>query len=210
MLTNSRFSDIQMVVLVVGPGKTEISVHENVLFEASPVFKAAFASNFKESSERSIYLPDDSAILMDTLVQYLYAPRSWIQGVRSTMEHLRLYVLADKYDIVQVKNQVCHWGFFIFETEPPSKAEVKFIYENTTSKMAIRRFLVDSFVWNGDPTWFSDEANCSWLLSVPDFAVDVCAILAKGFVKKAKAHPFKNDTSVYLEEEADKNPKHTK
>ena len=210
MLMNSRFSDIQMVVLVVGPGKTEISVHENVLFEASPVFKAAFASEFKESSKRSIYLPDDSASLVDLLVQSLYAPRSWFQGVRSTMEHLRLYVLADKHDIVQVKNSVCNWVFSIFETESPSKAEVKFIYENTTSKLAIRKLLVDSFVWNGDPTWFSDEANCSWLLWVPDFAVDVCAVLANGFVKKAKAYPFKIDTSDYLEEEPVKGPKHIK
>lgn len=54
MLTNSRFSDIEMVVLVVGQEKTEISVHENVLFDASPVFKAAFAPAFKEPSERSI------------------------------------------------------------------------------------------------------------------------------------------------------------
>ncbi len=107
MLMRSRFSDIQMVLLVVGRGKAEISVHENVLFEASPVFKTAFTSRFKESSERSICLPDDSATLMDMLVQSLYAPESRLHGIDVTMDVFRLYVLADKYDIVKVKNKIC-------------------------------------------------------------------------------------------------------
>ena len=97
MLTNPRFSDIQMVVLVVGEGKNEISVHENVLFEASPVFKAAFTPKFNEGSERSIYLPDDDADLMDdALIQNLYAPQTGFREIDSRMELLRLYVLADK------------------------------------------------------------------------------------------------------------------
>ncbi len=107
LLMNSRFSDVQMVLLVVGRGKTEISVHENVLLEASPVFKTAFTSRFKESSKRSIYLPEDNADLMDTLVQSLYAPESRLSGIDTTMQLLRLYVLADKYDIVKIKNRIC-------------------------------------------------------------------------------------------------------
>lgn len=147
---------------------------------------------------------------MDTLVQHLYTPRSRIHGVCHTMNILRLCVLADNYDIVQVENKVCNWLFSIFKTQLPLKADVSFIYENTTSKTAIRRLLVDSFVWNNDKKWFSDDVNRNWLLWVPEFAVNVCAVLANGFVKKAKDHPFKQDASDYMEEEPVKDAKHNK
>ena len=209
MLMNARFSDIQMVLLIVGEEKTEISVHENVLFEASPVLKATFTSNFKESSERSIYLPDDDAILMDILVQSLYAPRRMIHGVEQRSELLRLYVLAEKYDVVQVKDKICNWFISAFKTERPSKIIVEYIYENTTSKAAMRELLADSFSWNRDLKWFSDEANRSWLLSVPELAVDICAVLANNLVKEAKAHPPKKEALVDLEEKPVKDPDHT-
>ena len=155
MLMNSRFSDIQTVLLVVGRGKTEISVHENVLFEASPVFKTAFTSRFKETSERLIYLPDDNANLLDILVQSLYAPESRLNGIDTTMQLLRLYVLADKYDIVKVKNKICKDILFslVYQrslsalgkqcSARPVKSAVKFVYENTTAKTPMRKLLVD-------------------------------------------------------------------
>ena len=107
MLMRCRFSDIQMVLLVVGREETEISVHENVLFEVSPVFKAAFSSRFREGYERSMYLPDDDAILVDILIQSLYAPESTLDEIDTAMQLSRLYVLADKYDIVKIKNMIC-------------------------------------------------------------------------------------------------------
>ena len=212
MLMRSRFSDTKMVLLVVGRGKTEISVHENVLFEASPVFKTAFTSRFKESSMRSIYLIDDNAALMDVLVQYLYAPESRLNTIGTIMQLLRLYALADKYDIVRVKNKICEdvQLSLVYQrslsatgklcSAQPQKSAVKFVYENTTSKTPMRRLLVDWFVWGVDLTWFSNEENRSWLLSVPEFAVDVCAVLSWDSDKKAKARPFTNEMSVYLEE----------
>ena len=210
----SRFCDIQMVLLVVGRDKTEISVHENVLFEASPVFKAAFTSTFEESSERSIHLPDDDATLMDILIQSLYFPESRLNGIDTTMQLLRLYVLADKYDIVKVKNKICvdgHLSLLYLESKPrlgrPRNSAVEFVYANTTSKTPMRRLLVDRFVWGVDPAWFNNEENRSWLLSVPDFAVDLCAVLAKDSDKKAKTTLFMSEWWVYLEEEpvGDKN-----
>ena len=220
MLIGSRFSNTKIVLLVVGRKKTEISVHENVLFEASPVFKTAFTSSFRESSERSIYLPDDSATIMDMLVQYLYAPESRLTIIGTIMQSLRLYVLADKYDIVKVKNKICEdvqlWLVYQRSLSAtgkqcsarPPKSAVKFVYENTTSKTPMRRLLVDWFVWGVDLAWFNNEENRSWLLSVPEFAVDVCAVLSKDSDKKAKARPFMKKRSVYLEEEpvGDRNP----
>ena len=209
----SRFSDIKMVLLVVGREKIEISVHENVLFEASPVFKTAFTSGFRESSERSIYLPDDSVTLMDTLVQSLYAPESRLNRRYTIMDLIHLYVLADKYDIVKVKNRICQHLLVRLDCGPlfsaggkeytgcPQKSAVKFVYENTTSKTPMRRLLVDWFVWAVDLAWFSNEENRSWLLSVPEFAVDLCSVLAKEFNKKPKGSPFMNRRSAYMEEE---------
>ena len=213
MLMKSRFSDIEMVLLVVGREKTEISVHENVLFEASPVFRTAFTSRFKESSERSIYLPDDDAALMDLLVQCLYEPESRLNGIDTPMASVHLYVLADKYDVVKVKNMICKHVLSSLDHERsllargekfticPKFSAVEFIYENTTSSAPMRRLLVDWFVWGADFAWYNTEECRSGLLSVPEFAVDLCAVVAKHFNKIAKARPFMKKTSVYLEEE---------
>ena len=212
MLMNSRFSAIEMVLLVVGGEKTEISVHENVLFEASPVFKTAFTSKFKEGSERSIYLPDDDADLMDALIQNLYAPESGFRQIDSRMELLRLYVLADKYDIVQVKNRLCYRLVYIIQRQPPSESEVEFVYENTTSKKKpMRRLITDWFIWAIESTWFNKEENRSWLMSVPEFAVDVCAVQANIFATRSKPHPRdNNDKSAYTEQEPATDTEHTR
>ena len=211
MLIRCRFSDIQMVVLVVGRGKAEISVHENVLFEASPVLKTAFNSRLKESSERSIYLPNDDVTLTDIMIQSLYAPESRFNGIDTAMQLFRLYVLADKYDILKVKNKICEHvhlslvhrlGLFApgkqCSTRPP-KLAVKLIYANTTSKTPMRKLLVDWFVWGVDSAWFNDEDNRRWLQSVPEFAVDAWAVLAKNTDKKAKDYPFKYERLAYME-----------
>ena len=215
MLMRYRFSDIQMVRLVTGQEKTEILVHENVLFEASPVFKAAFASEFKESSERSIYLPDDDATIMGTMIHCLYALKSRVGKIDETGVLLRLYVLADKYDIVKVKNQTCKRVLSLLESgrrkhsKPPLRrwyshpriSDVKFVYENTPSTAPLRRLLVDWFVWGFWPDWFDDERRRNRLMSVPEFAVDVCAVLGRDFNKRAKERLFMRRSSLYLEKE---------
>ena len=158
---------------------------------------------------------------MDTLVQYLYAPLYSICAIYPRMEDFCLYVLADKYDIVQVKNTICSNIFsslvhrrsssaFVRQgSAQPRNSAIQFIYENTTSKTPMRRLMVDWFVWAVDSTWFSNEENRSWLLSVPDFAMDMCAALVKDLVKKSTGQPFDNERSVYLEKEPDEDPDDT-
>ena len=201
MLMTSRFSTIAMVLLVVGEEKIELSVHENVLFEASPVFKTAFTSKYKEGSERSIYLPDDNADLMDALIQDLYAPQSALREICSTMEYLRLYVLADKYDIVQVKNRICDWLVSNLRGLPPSASEIEYAYENATSERPIRRVLVDWFIWRTDAIWFNKEENRRWLTSVPEFAVDLCAGLANTFGLRSRHYAWEKKKSLYWEKD---------
>ena len=198
MLMKSRFSTIAMVLLVVGEEKTEISVHENVLFAASPVFKTAFTSEYKEASARSMYLPDDDADLMDALIQDLYAPQSALREIGSTMEFLRLYVLADKYDIVRVKNRICDLLVSSSRGLLPSTSEIEYAYENATSERPIRRVLVDLFIWRTNESWFNREENRRWLTSVPEFAVDLCAGLAT-FGLGSKNYAWGRNTSFYWE-----------
>ena len=52
-----RFEGVPVVTFYVGPDKVVFHVHEHLLFDASPVFKAAFSGNFKEASERSSRFP---------------------------------------------------------------------------------------------------------------------------------------------------------
>ena len=65
----------------------------------------------------------------------------------------------------------------------------------------MRKLLVDWFVWGIDLAGFNNENSRSWLLSIPEFAVDVCFVLAQGFDEKAQRRTLRKKASVYLEEE---------
>ncbi|KAK3177226.1 hypothetical protein OEA41_008555 [Lepraria neglecta] len=163
--TKCKFCDIEMIDLFVGKEKTEIQIHQNILFDASPVFKAALDTQLKESTERSMSLPDDDADIIDAIIQYLYFPT---------------LTLPKKHKV-----------------GPPMPA-VTFAYVNTLPKAPIRRLLSAWHAWNVDSEWF--ESCHSWILGLPEFAVDVCIALYKGL--ESVPNPFEAKTAdSYLEKE---------
>lgn len=198
-----------MIDLFVGKEKTKIQVHQNILFNASPVFKAALDTQLKESAERSISLPEDDADIIDAIIQYLYFPTLTLpafdpmaQEGGSVMQAVRTYVLADKYNVVKVKNAVCKWLFTLpkkYKVGPPMPA-VTFAYVNTLPKAPIRRLLSAWHAWNVDSEWFEIKGCHSWILGLPEFAVDVCIALYKGL--ESVPNPFEAKTADnYLEKE---------
>lgn len=64
-----------VVTLYVGNDREVFYIHRNLLCNASPVFKAAFAGKFRESSELSMELPDEDVDSLNRLVQWLYTKR---------------------------------------------------------------------------------------------------------------------------------------
>ena len=65
----SRWADVATVSLVVGESNTAFHVHEADLFDASPFFKAAFTSDFRESAERSMTLPEDDEDIFELFIE---------------------------------------------------------------------------------------------------------------------------------------------
>ncbi len=64
-----------MITLAAGPGPQSYVVHEELLCEHSPFFKAAVKKEWKEAQERIIPLPDDGPEVVCLYVHWVYACR---------------------------------------------------------------------------------------------------------------------------------------
>ena len=104
------------VVLVV-EGK-EFHVHRCILSLQSPVFKAMFNGNFKDSTQEKIELKDDKHEAMLLFLKLLY-PSNMLHdvitaGVDITNENvLSIVELADKYEAKNVIKQCLNCGEFL-------------------------------------------------------------------------------------------------
>lgn len=142
-----------LVHFEVGPQKTRFTVHQSILFAASPVFRSAFRSQFKEADDRSMSLPDEDADLYEHFLTWLYAdsfqllhpPDKVASDTVRLVTTARLYVLADKYDIVKLRNDICQAFFPIprhYRGGPPTEV-TEIIYRETSVNCRFRRFLAD-------------------------------------------------------------------
>ena len=191
------------MTLVVGETKTIFHVHEAELFEVSPVFKAAFGSVFKESSERKMILPEDDAELLNLMVEWLYSRRydlplrtgDTIQNGARYMESIRLYVLADKYGVTSLKNYIVK---VIFDTlkdgqvTRPNLDTVAYAYQNTPQNSGIRKLLADLYACNINFDWYGREENKLELQKYPEFATDMLLSFAQHTSQKDMKNPFEN------------------
>ena len=64
-----------MVTIFVGKSKRPFYLHLDLLCDASPFFKAAFAGNFKEASEKTMQLPDVRESTFELFADWLYYQR---------------------------------------------------------------------------------------------------------------------------------------
>lgn len=95
------------MVLYVGSENMRFDIHQHQLFEVSTFFKAAFTSQYEESSEKSMDLLEDDVDTFELIVQWLYTKECHIWNNDGEeldddgdyfMQAVRLLVFADKYD----------------------------------------------------------------------------------------------------------------
>lgn len=102
-----------VVTLTVGAGEVEFHVYEDVLCRL-PFFHAALQTGFKETSDKTITMPDEDPEIVAALVEFLYvgsytythAPNQDVSQTTATPPcdlkegsfHLRVYATAFKYD----------------------------------------------------------------------------------------------------------------
>lgn len=205
-----RFRGIPTVTLRVGKENVLFQVHLRVLCDASPVFNAAFHGEFSEASSRSMSLPEDDPEAFERLVQWLYTksydilPSVGEYGGDDKMIFMRLaklYVAADKYGIVRLKNDVVDrwYKFRADHTQLPHVYQaVDYVYENTTSGSKLREIVVASYVWEINYEWYKLNSIRKWLGKRPEFTTDV-AIAMSQRVTDSQKNPFLLDSFHFHE-----------
>lgn len=198
-----------VVTLYVGNHRGLFCIHRNLLCNASPVFKAAFAGKSKESCALSMDLPDEDADSVNWLVQWLYNKCYEVDEYDSEAHSrtrywqlARLNALADKYDIVALRNDIVDKFFVIFSPlkaghPTPSTGLVKYVYTNSSKHCALRDLLADVYCWNVAYSWYSKAGVKNVLERFPAFGLDIAIAMAQKF--SGKGDPFQGKASVYHE-----------
>lgn len=78
------------------------SVHKNILSARSPVFKAMFTNDMKEKTKKCVEITDVDANTLHRMLLYVYA--DIFENVCWESAY-QLYVAADKYQILSLKNK---------------------------------------------------------------------------------------------------------
>ena len=179
-------------------------VHQNVLCNASPVFKAALAGNFRESSEHSINLPEEDVGSVNRLIQWLYTRGYEVDAYDSRYWQLaKLNALADKHDIVTLRNDIVDKFFATLSLRKaadlpiPSIALVTYVYTNSSKRCALRDLIATVYCWKVSYSWYSKAGVKDKLISIPDFGVDIAIAMAQKL--RGNKSPFEGKASVYHE-----------
>ena len=221
-LTTCRFYADPVVTLLIGESDTPFYVHLNLLCDASHFFKAAFMGDFKESSEKTMRLPEDDESILELFVDWLYyqcyemipeedARNGDSEGEGNSFHQaFRLYVFADKYEVFKLKRLVIEKIFAVCVQRAecggsgPAITLITYAYEHTTQDSGLRKLLADWYAWAGDAIWFKSPSTQAFLRQKPEFSADINLSFAINVQKGPDYEPFKRDMPEdYYDKEAD-------
>ena len=194
-----RFCEVPTVTLLVGESKKAFYVHQEQLCEVSPFFKAAFTSEFREGSEKRMDLVEEDEDTFDHFIQWLYSRQYEIPGDGTGsggfMKPLRLFVLAEKFDISKLKNLLMTKMFAAAKQNSIGLklSEVAYAYEHTPPSSIIRRLLADWFACKVSIPTYNDDTTQKWCRSHPEIVTDVMLSFARNISRKHSKNPFKGD-----------------
>ncbi|PGH14912.1 hypothetical protein AJ79_02775 [Helicocarpus griseus UAMH5409] len=132
----------EMVDVVVGDDHELVwRLHEALLSDASPFFKAAMEGPFQEAADRKVHLAEESNDVFALFVQWLYA-RSFTSYSMDIL--LRAYVLGDRLGTHEFRtatvdkiHEAARWHKFSIE-------QLIFVTEHTLPNSALRTLVIDS------------------------------------------------------------------
>ncbi|MCJ1454346.1 hypothetical protein MMC28_004699 [Mycoblastus sanguinarius] len=145
---------------------------------------------------------------VDRLVQWLYSKRYKLSAydteentTRYFLQLGKLNTIADKYDIVDLKNdiidQIC--ALYADGEYPPYMPSIKYLYENTTNGSSFRKAVVAWYAWHIDYKWYTLETTREWRGNVPEFAIDLLIELGKNMAFPDRKNPLDSKPSVLYE-----------
>lgn len=155
-------------------------------------------------------LPEDDEAVFDLFVNWLYHHRfpDKINDVGKDGDMLKrriqLYVLADKYDVCNLRSLVISQIFRIFKEGRPirSLSMITYAYKHTSQNAAIRKMIVDFMACSWPPSWFQYEHIKEWLQAHPDISTDLIVSFAKH--KVVQKNSFDGEMpKEYLENEGE-------
>ena len=205
----TKFQNNPIVALNVGPDKLTFHVHEELLFKYSPVFKAAFSGECRESSERCMALPEDDPETVERFMQWLYSKSLGLtKGVsletwdERHWQLVRLNTFADKFDVDLLKNSIIDEMFMgsnQLDSCLPDPPMIEYIYENTTAKSSLRKLIVEIYVWQIDYDWYTRSDSRAALDVIPTFVTDLAIAMSRRVQDPSLESPFDSDPSSYYE-----------
>jgi hypothetical protein len=196
------------VELVVGESETSFHVHKDFLCEASPFFRAALTTDFREATEERITLLEDDVDTVDRFVQWLYTKSYQLPSSEGSKQHYlqlaRLYVLADKLQVRALKDEIIRVSFRVCgsaDVTPPSMSVVAYVFENTMENSAFRRLIVANFVWEIDRKWYNRAKVAAEIAEVPSFGAELAICMAKRIA--GGSSPFSEDVQLHYDSETE-------
>ncbi|KAG7005939.1 hypothetical protein G7Y79_00017g043210 [Physcia stellaris] len=186
------FDGASMVTLLVGEKENPFHVHMEMICNESAFFKSAFmgAGQFEETAQKSMKLPEDDPETIDRMIQWIYfktypydrkAAREGHQDAQSALWQLAyLYVAADKYGIIALKNDIMHllYGIAGLNKTIPQDEAVQYVYNNTDSGSNLRRLMAEWHVWFVESRWLKHEIDGAFVHENSEFAADLITGMA--------------------------------
>ena len=196
-LTSYRFCGVHTVTILVGEDSTPFFIHRDQLCESSSFFRAAFEGAFLEGSETRMSLPEEEETTFDLFIQWLYRQSYEISSQKHNdkgqrfMEPVKLYVLADKYDVTDLKSHVITKLFALRNEEwVPGLATMAYAYEHTPQNSRLRKLMADWWACRVELPWFRLEVTQGWLKEHPEVASAVISSFAHIMSRRSQKSLF--------------------
>ena len=192
-----------MVLIEVGPTKTPFQVHRNLLVKASKFFDAAFRVDengdgvFKEATEKTMELPDETPQMFGYFTHWLYSgkcpplPIDVFEERESTFrKFVDLYLFGDKYDIAHLRYSTCLAIIDMVAPEQhdhtsttfkaPTLEAATWAWARVAETSPIRQILIRYCTRNHKSTWMNDQNEAYKLQPCPDFAIELLRAVCHG------------------------------
>ena len=164
-------------------------------------------ANSRIINSQTMDLVEDDALVFDQFSNWLYIGKVNLPAEDSYgMRYVQIYVTAEKYGMVNLKNYlICHL-FRKAQRGPiiPAMDIVKYVYSTTPSSSPLRKLFVELYLAYMRKNYWRSKDYSAELREVPDFAVDFAIALGNKYLGDSMedSSHFKGNFADYYEEPA--------
>lgn len=193
---SGRYTQDNLVTLLVGPTREKLVVHGHCLTRSSEFFQAALKKEWKEGQTRTIKLPESKTgeveqyldfVYEGLLVSHLIQTGNDLKEADSQMALCRLYTFAERVLDTPLRNAIVEEQLRLLSLEDddrscwcPSWGSAAAIYEGTPASSPMRRFVLDVIVTRGRAQWIDDDEG------LPVCPRELLTDVVREFIKKAQ------------------------